>query len=126
MGRLVLLALVLAGCEGSDLLVTHELPPTPPSPVAVAPGTLVVDTWQFRNACQRPRDIVVWREGELHPLGGNAGTAPNVVFDTAIHCAAGEMLCYGSTDKLGRVVPDAAGCDACAPGVRPAIVIGCE
>jgi hypothetical protein len=123
--RWAVLAVMVLGCEASGVR-SNELPPSKSSPVAVAPGTLVIETWQFRNDCTRTRDIALWRDDSGALLGGNEATAPGQVFQAEVRCWTGDVLCYGGTDSLKTTFPAALGCGACAPGVRPALPIGCE
>jgi len=113
--RWMVLALVLAGCDAGGL-VTQELPSSPPPPTAIAPGTLVVTTWQFRNLCKREVDVTV-TTGNFHVIDV---LASGMVQFSEFRCLTGDETCAKSPE-IGFEY-----CAPCAPGTFPPLEVRCD
>lgn len=106
--RRLLLITLLAGCDTGEV-VSMELPPSQPPPVAIAPGTRVQQIWQFANPCRTTVTARILRATDV--IGGAAVLAGETVY-VPVRCSTGEPL---TLEVAGAVTEE----QECTTGTLP-------
>lgn len=125
--RWVLVAALLAGCEGMETVIEADDGPRPgaPAPAVGMPslqGAQVVQTWPFRNACPSQAWIEV---SNADRVLDSFGLEPNQANATHPRCVVGEMLCVAAW-RNNRPMALVDECAPCAPNVLPVRALACD